>query len=105
MIAMVKIRLLETDEDFSLRGSTLQKAVDQDKKIGLVPFYVCCTYGTTSCCSFDNLREVGIVCKKENIYLHTDGAYAGSSLICDELRVFSEGLEVLYNFISFIMLI
>lgn len=28
MIAMVKIRELDTDEEFSLRGSTIQRAVE-----------------------------------------------------------------------------
>lgn len=40
MIAMVKIRLLETDENFSLRGSTVEKAIKEDKSNGLIPFFV-----------------------------------------------------------------
>lgn len=27
--------------------------------MGLIPFYVEATLGTTSCCSFDNLAEIG----------------------------------------------
>jgi hypothetical protein len=40
MIGLVKIRLLETDENFSLRGETLQKAIQDDIDQGLVPFFV-----------------------------------------------------------------
>ena len=50
--------------------------------------------GTTSCCSFDNLTEVAAVCTREDIYLHVDGAYAGSALICEEFRGSMAGLEV-----------
>ncbi|RNA14764.1 tyrosine decarboxylase-like, partial [Brachionus plicatilis] len=94
MIAMVKIRLLDHDENYSLRGATVEKAIKDDKSNGLIPFFVSCTLGTTSCCSFDNLVEVGNVCKREEVYLHVDGAYAGSALICEEFRYFSVGLEV-----------
>lgn len=95
MIAMVKIRILEPDENFSLRGNTLENAISDDISNGLVPFYVSSTLGTTSCCSFDNLVEIGQICSREEIYLHVDAAYAGSALVCDELRFFSNGLEVI----------
>ena len=91
---MVKIRLLDPDEHYSLRGSTVEKVIKDDKINGLIPFFVSCTLGTTSCCSYDNLIEIGNVCKREEIYLHVDGAYAGSALICEEFRYFSAGLEV-----------
>ena len=94
MIAMVKIRLLEPDENFSLRKATVEKAVKDDRSNGLIPFFVSCTFGTTSCCSFDNIQEIGTFCNKEEIYLHVDGAYAGSALICEEFRPYINGLEV-----------
>lgn len=40
MIAMVKIRLLETDENFSLRGHTVEKAIKEDRSNGFIPFFV-----------------------------------------------------------------
>jgi hypothetical protein len=40
MIAMVKIRLLDTDENFSLRGEVLEKAIQEDKQKGYIPFFV-----------------------------------------------------------------
>jgi glutamate/tyrosine decarboxylase-like PLP-dependent enzyme len=40
MIAMVKIRLLDYDENFSLRGSTVEMAVKNDRSNGLIPFFV-----------------------------------------------------------------
>lgn len=55
---------------------------------------VSCTFGTTSCCSYDNIQEIGTLCNREEIYLHVDGAYAGSALICEEFRHYINGLEV-----------
>ena len=40
MIAMVKIRLLETDEKFSLRGIIVEKQLLEDRSNGLIPFFV-----------------------------------------------------------------
>ena len=101
MIAMVKIRLLDTDENFSLRGETLENAIKEDRRNGLVPFFVACTLGTTAVCSFDNLNEIGTVCNREKIYLHVDGAYAGNALICEEFRYYARGLEVNFNLYIF----
>jgi aromatic-L-amino-acid decarboxylase len=40
MIAMVKIRLLDTDENYSMRGSTVEKALKDDRSNGFIPFFV-----------------------------------------------------------------
>lgn len=40
MITLIKMRFLPTDEQFSLRGDTLKKAIQEDKAKGLVPFMV-----------------------------------------------------------------
>lgn len=69
MIALVKLRSLEPDHNFSLRGETLAHAIAEDKSNGLVPFFVSATLGTTSCCSFDALNEIGPVCKNEGLHI------------------------------------
>ena len=55
----------------------LRQAMEEDEALGLIPFFVSTTLGTTSCCSFDNLKEVGPVCRRFGVWLHVDGAYAG----------------------------
>lgn len=40
LIGLVKMRFLPSDDKLSLRGETLQKAVDEDLSSGLIPFYV-----------------------------------------------------------------
>ncbi|VDL70688.1 unnamed protein product [Nippostrongylus brasiliensis] len=59
MIGMVKLRILETDSHFRLRGDTLRSAIQEDRNLGLIPFFVSTTLGTTSVCSFDVLSEIG----------------------------------------------
>lgn len=93
MIALVKYRILETDEKQSLRGDTLKKAIDEDRAKGLTPFFICATLGTTSSCAFDNCKEIGLVSEQEDIWMHIDAAYAGSSFICPEYRPLLDGVE------------
>lgn len=40
LISLVKVRFLPTDENFGLRGSTLQTAIEEDRKNGLIPVMV-----------------------------------------------------------------
>lgn len=67
MICLVKIRHLPVDKDYSLRGETLEEAMNKDIANGLIPFYVCGTFGTTGCCSFDNMIEIGKVCQEKGV--------------------------------------
>ncbi|XP_023713317.1 aromatic-L-amino-acid decarboxylase [Cryptotermes secundus] len=98
MICFVKLRILEPDEKCSLRGATIQQAMEEDEALGLIPFFVSTTLGTTSCCSFDNLREVGPVCRRFGVWLHVDGAYAGNAFICPELKPLLSGIEYADSF-------
>nr|NP_001191536.1 histidine decarboxylase-like [Aplysia californica]AAP34326.1 histidine decarboxylase [Aplysia californica] len=93
LIGLVKMRFLPSDENLSLRGSTLQEAVSKDRERGFIPFYVCATLGTTGACAFDNLAEIGPVCRSEKLWLHLDAAYAGSAFICPEFRSWMAGIE------------
>ncbi|XP_069683704.1 aromatic-L-amino-acid decarboxylase-like [Periplaneta americana] len=98
-ISFVKIRLVEPDEKNSMRGDALEKLIKEDLAKGLLPFFVNATIGTTSCCSFDNLPEIGeVCCKYPSIWLHTDAAYAGTALICPEYRHLLEGIEHVESF-------
>jgi len=93
LVAITRLRLLPSDEDLVLQGDVLRKAIEQDIKDGLIPFWVCATLGTTGACAFDNLKEIGEICKEKGIWLHVDAAYAGSSFICPEFRPFIKGIE------------
>ncbi|CAG0917475.1 unnamed protein product, partial [Notodromas monacha] len=98
MISFVKLRILEPDDQFSLRGNLLRQAVAEDVAIGLIPFFCSTTLGTTSCCSFDNLHEIGPVCQEFGIWLHVDAAYGGNAFICPEFRHLMNGIEYASSF-------
>lgn len=93
LIGGVKLKAIPSDGKFVMRASALQEALERDKAEGLIPFFVVATLGTTSCCSFDNLLEVGPICHQESLWLHIDAAYAGSAFICPEFRPLLNGVE------------
>ncbi|XP_014204563.1 aromatic-L-amino-acid decarboxylase-like [Copidosoma floridanum] len=98
-VSFFTLRILEPDEHSSLRGATLEQAIEADVAAGLIPFFVSTTLGTTGGCAFDNLEEIGPVCRKyEEIWLHVDGAYAGNSFICPEFRYLMAGIEYADSF-------
>ncbi|XP_059679965.1 histidine decarboxylase isoform X2 [Gavia stellata] len=98
LISLVKMKFLPVDENFSLRGETLKKAIAEDRKKGLVPVFVCATLGTTGVCAFDNLSELGPICDDEGLWLHIDAAYAGTAFVCPEFRLFLDGIEYADSF-------
>ena len=65
LLAGVRMRLLDTDQDLAITGDILEAAVREDRARGLIPFCCVATLGTTSSCAFDDLKTLGPVCQKE----------------------------------------
>ncbi|XP_078685370.1 aromatic-L-amino-acid decarboxylase-like [Branchiostoma floridae x Branchiostoma belcheri] len=98
MLGAVRCRKLQSSEDLALTGPVLQAALQEDRAQGLMPFFVVATLGTTPSCAFDNLQELGPVCRAEVMWLHVDAAYAGSAFICPEYRPLLDGVEFADSF-------
>lgn len=99
LISMMRLRPIQTDSSREMRGKALQAAIEEDVKNGLIPFFCTATLGTTSSCAFDNLKEIGPICEKYDIWLHIDAAYAGSAFICPEFRHYLDGSEYADSFV------
>ncbi|XP_034939789.1 aromatic-L-amino-acid decarboxylase [Chelonus insularis] len=98
LLGGVQFRQLDVDSKNKLRGDTLAAAIKEDKEKGLIPFYAVATLGTTCCLAFDALDEMGVVCNREDVWLHVDAAYAGSAFICPEFRYLMKGIELADSF-------
>ncbi|XP_024902714.1 aromatic-L-amino-acid decarboxylase [Pteropus alecto] len=98
LVGGVRLKTIPSDDKFAMTASALQEALGKDKAAGLIPFFVVVTLGTTPCCSFDRLSEVGPLCNKEDLWLHIDAAYAGSAFICPEFRHLLNGVEFADSF-------
>ncbi|CAK1546433.1 unnamed protein product [Leptosia nina] len=72
--------------------------MEVDKSMGLIPFFVVATLGTTGICAFDPLDELGPICEENKAWLHIDAAYAGSAFICEEYRYLMNGIDYADSF-------
>lgn len=87
------LRLIDVDDDFTMRTDLLEQAIARDREAGLVPFFVSATVGTTSSNAIDPLPEIGRLCRRERLWLHVDAAMSGTAAICPEFRFIHEGLD------------
>ena len=87
------LRLIKVDETFAMRPETLARQIEQDRRAGLVPFFVCATVGTTSSNAIDPVPEIARLCGEHRLWLHVDAAMSGSAALCPEFRHTHAGLE------------
>ena len=92
-LGRANLRLIEVDENFALRPEALARRIAQDREAGLKPCFVCATVGTTSSNAIDPVKEIGRLCRENDLWLHVDAAMSGTAALCPELRHIHEGLE------------
>ena len=88
------LRLVAIDEKYAMRPEELSGRIAEDRRAGLNPFFVCAAVGTTSAGAADPLEAIGRVCRSEQVWLHVDGAMAGTAALCPEFRPLFAGLEL-----------
>jgi len=84
---------IPVDEEFAMIPGELEKAIADDLKTGFEPACVVATVGTTSSGAIDPLKPIGEICRKYQLWLHVDAAYAGTAAILPEKRWILEGAE------------
>ena len=88
------LRAIEVDENFAMRPEALARQIEQDRRAGLTPCFVCATVGTTSSNALDPVPEIGRLCREQGIWLHVDAAMSGTAALCPEFRYIHQGLEL-----------
>jgi len=93
-LGLENLRLIGVDDNFAMRADALSRQIENDRRAGLVPCFVCATIGTTSSNAIDPLPEVGRVCRENKIWLHVDAAMSGTAALCPEFRHTHRGVEL-----------
>jgi glutamate/tyrosine decarboxylase-like PLP-dependent enzyme len=88
-----QVRKLASDENFRLRVDVLAREVAADRAAGLRPFCVVANAGTTNTGAVDPLDELAGFCRREDLWLHADGAYGAAAVLCGRGRALLQGLE------------
>lgn len=93
------LRKIEVDAAYAMAPDALEKAIKQDIEKGYRPLAVVAATGTTGSIAIDPLRPIGEICKKYNLWLHVDAAYAGTALLLPENRWMIDGIEMVDTFV------
>ncbi|MEZ5728458.1 MAG: pyridoxal-dependent decarboxylase [Burkholderiaceae bacterium] len=72
----------------------MARAIRADRAAGRLPGGIVAAVGGTSIGACDPVREVAQLAREEGLYLHVDAAWAGSAMICPELREPWDGVEL-----------
>ncbi|MEE4294940.1 MAG: pyridoxal-dependent decarboxylase [Xanthomonadales bacterium] len=82
-----------TDEDAAVDPEALRRAIEADLESGMLPAGVVLCIGGTSTGASDRLAPAIAVAREFGLYVHIDAAWAGSAMICPELRTLWDGVE------------
>lgn len=86
-------RAIGVDESLSLNSKVLRDAIVADRNAGLTPLIVTSVVGTTGTAAIDPISLISKIASDEGLWHHVDAAYAGSAMICPELRHLQNGIE------------
>lgn len=92
------VRYIPVNEVGEMNVVELENAIQKDLKDGYSPVLVNATAGTTVLGAFDDIDAISEVCKKNNIWLHVDGAYCGSVLFSKKYKSHIKGVEKANSF-------
>ncbi|MBW8326181.1 MAG: aspartate aminotransferase family protein [Prolixibacteraceae bacterium] len=92
------LRLIGVDQNLAMRSDLLENAIQEDLQVGLIPFFVCASVGTTSTNAMDPITEIGQISKKYQLWMHIDAAMSGTAAICPEFRYLLNGVELADSF-------
>lgn len=98
-IGIKNLQKIPVDESLSMRPDLLEAKIKDDVDAGFTPCCVVAAIGTTGTVAVDPLKEIAAICKKYNVWLHVDAAYAGSALLLPEYQYMIEGIEMADSFV------
>lgn len=88
-----QIRKVKTDHHFRLDLRRLAEAIGMDRERGGRPFCVVANAGTTNTGAIDPLPELSEFCRRESLWLHADGAFGATAVVCERGRSALAGID------------
>jgi glutamate/tyrosine decarboxylase-like PLP-dependent enzyme len=89
-----QIRKIPSDANFRMDTAELRQRILKDRALGLQPFAVIATAGTTNTGSIDPLEEIAAIAREEGLWMHVDGAYGASICLSAAHRHLLKGIEL-----------
>jgi aromatic-L-amino-acid/L-tryptophan decarboxylase len=87
------LRLVPTDENYSMHPAALEQMIQQDIAAGMLPCAIVATVGSTAVTAIDPVAALATIAQRHALWLHVDAAMAGSAMILPECRWMWDGIE------------
>ena len=88
------LKLIPINDDYTVNLDLLQNAIDKDRKNGRIPACIIANVGTVNTGAIDPLIKLSEIAKKENIWLHADGAFGAIAKFAQKSHHLVDGLEL-----------
>jgi glutamate/tyrosine decarboxylase-like PLP-dependent enzyme len=72
----------------------LEKAIQEQKEKGNIPFYVNATLATTVLGAIDDIEGIHSICEKYGIWMHVDASWGGALLLSRKHRHLTKGIHL-----------
>jgi len=72
--------------DYKMNLDDLVNKIEKDISSGFIPIAVIANAGTVNSGAIDPIKDLSVICKKYNLWLHVDAAYGGFAASVTELR-------------------
>jgi glutamate/tyrosine decarboxylase-like PLP-dependent enzyme len=87
------LRRVPVNDDFQIDLEALEAAIARDRQDGHLPFCVVGAAGTTNTGAIDDLNALADICRRENLWLHVDGAFGAWAALAPAARRLVAGME------------
>jgi len=87
------LRTVDHDSSLRLVPAALDAAIRKDVEAGLTPLAVVANAGTVNTGAIDPIDEIGVVCRRHDVWLHVDGAYGAPAVLSERYKSQLSGLE------------
>jgi aromatic-L-amino-acid decarboxylase len=86
-------RFIPLDGRHRMRPEALEKAVEGDAKVGLYPWLIAATAGTTDTGAVDPLANLADIAHRRGLWLHVDGAYGAPFALTEHGKSILRGID------------
>jgi len=87
------LRRVETDADYRIVPTALERAIAEDRAAGRRPICIIATAGTVNTGAVDDLEALGTIARRERLWFHVDGAFGASLIVSKRFRHLLRGIE------------
>lgn len=88
------LRRVAVGSDFRVDVAALERAIRDDRAVGLTPVAVIGNAGTVNTGAIDDLEALAAVCRRNGVWFHVDGAFGAGAAFSPKLRERVRGLAL-----------